>query len=461
MVKATKKRIKKPQNNLKKTARRPQRLNRAVNSGKATKKRRKYRSRRTSRKVRKSLNLNQSGGVGFLRKSLTATEVADLLNKDNELINRLNNLSLFTVPSLKDAEFSIKMVNSGVQIIFKKKKNSTDDLLTFNIKITDGPKIRKCVKNEKTYILTLNGEESRVYSIDDLVSKIVTYVGLMEIEKKKETKPTTLKFSHVETDDVGYEYITITLKKKKDIIKSPDDNVHLATDETHDLYILYPYEDEMKTKQVGVQIKDRVSADLERIKIFINDSILIINSGKKVSIPELSDDILLKINVEGIYSSVGTAETAEPQPEQEVGSCGKLATHLLYEMKKKIVWSSETTTAEENIVIFREGVTNNKIVLEYYYRTKTFKYRFDNEEFESLIDKEGEELINKNTLIDILEKKKRQLERKNKVPGSLKSAQLDENELLLKAILNLITSLRKEKIVIRYPIQNIYEQPVV
>ena len=53
MAKATKRKVIRARgNNLKKTVRRGRKLNRAVNHVKATKKRRKSRSRRTSRKVR-------------------------------------------------------------------------------------------------------------------------------------------------------------------------------------------------------------------------------------------------------------------------------------------------------------------------------------------------------------------------------------------------------------------------
>tara|TARA_B100000242_G_C43023400_1_gene476407 strand:+ start:400 stop:1566 length:1167 start_codon:yes stop_codon:yes gene_type:complete len=63
MAKATKRKVIRARgNNLKKTVRRGRKLNRAVNHVKATKKRRKSRSRRTSRKVRNNLNLDQSGG---------------------------------------------------------------------------------------------------------------------------------------------------------------------------------------------------------------------------------------------------------------------------------------------------------------------------------------------------------------------------------------------------------------
>ena len=64
MAKATKRKVIRARgNNLKKTVRRGRKLNRAVNHVKATKKRRKSRSRRTSRKVRNNLNLDQSGGL--------------------------------------------------------------------------------------------------------------------------------------------------------------------------------------------------------------------------------------------------------------------------------------------------------------------------------------------------------------------------------------------------------------
>ena len=62
MAKSTKRKaIRTRGNDLKKTVRRGRKLNLAVNNVKATKKRRKSRSRRASRKVRKSLN--QSGGT--------------------------------------------------------------------------------------------------------------------------------------------------------------------------------------------------------------------------------------------------------------------------------------------------------------------------------------------------------------------------------------------------------------
>jgi len=75
MAKSTKRKaIRTRGNNLKRTVRRGRKLNRAVNNVKATKKRRKFRSRRTSRKVRKSLN--QSGG-----KAGTAQQAIALFNK--------------------------------------------------------------------------------------------------------------------------------------------------------------------------------------------------------------------------------------------------------------------------------------------------------------------------------------------------------------------------------------------
>lgn len=77
MAKATKRKVNRARgNNLKKTVRRGRKLNRAVNHVKATKKRRKSRSRRTSRKVRNSLNLNQSGG-----KAGTAEQAIALFNR--------------------------------------------------------------------------------------------------------------------------------------------------------------------------------------------------------------------------------------------------------------------------------------------------------------------------------------------------------------------------------------------
>ena len=75
MAKSTKRKaIRTRGNNLKRTVRRGRKLNRAVNNVKATKKRRKFRSRRTSRKVRKSLN--QSGGLAG-----TAQQAIALFNR--------------------------------------------------------------------------------------------------------------------------------------------------------------------------------------------------------------------------------------------------------------------------------------------------------------------------------------------------------------------------------------------
>ena len=171
MAKATKRKVSRARgNNLKKTVRRGRKLNRAVNHVKATKKRRKSRSRRTSRKVRNNLNLNQSGGVGFFREYMTASQIEDHLN------GMITGESTF-----------IQKLNSNPQkpegIILKLEKGSEENSIkitggniNLEIKITSGIRFRDKCKESKTYFLNIINEDdvetSKYYSVENLVSGI-------------------------------------------------------------------------------------------------------------------------------------------------------------------------------------------------------------------------------------------------------------------------------------------------
>ena len=106
MAKATKRKVIRARgNNLKKTVRRGRKLNRAVNHLKVTKKRRKSRSRRTSRKVRNNLNLNQSGGLAG-----SISELGELFKK------------IFEYEYTKLPKNYIYVVCSEIRGLLKKKK---------------------------------------------------------------------------------------------------------------------------------------------------------------------------------------------------------------------------------------------------------------------------------------------------------------------------------------------------
>ena len=120
MAKATKRKVIRARgNNLKKTVRRGRKLNRAVNHVKATKKRRKSLSRRTSRKVRNNLNLNQSGGLAGTAQQAIALFNQIFFIKDSDT-NAYEQIK--SIESIFSDNITISSKLSNYMPVFKRKQ---------------------------------------------------------------------------------------------------------------------------------------------------------------------------------------------------------------------------------------------------------------------------------------------------------------------------------------------------